>query len=449
MQTRTALLQAFVLIILTLCFGVELYAQPSIIPYADGLITPIGIQIDDQGRLWVGEHGTGQNDGRVSIITTDGEVHPFLVGLPSEEVGIGEIAGTNHLYFDGDGNLMIVQGEGTDSLSASILLVDTTGFVPGVSSQLDVDAVHTAHDIGSFVHESDEGFEESNPYALAVGPDDDLFIVDAAANAVIRRSSETGDLEVFATFPDVPNNTGVGPLMVDAVPTGIVFAEDRFYVGSLTGFPFASDAASVYEVDLDGNVSVFRDNLTTLVELTLDPRDGELVALQIGEFRQPPPAPPFEPGTGVVLKLRTDGSVDTLAAALNLPTGLRFSANGDLYVSSFTDGEILRVDAASTGIEDAPELPGPIAHFESYPNPFQSETRIIYALTAPSPIRISVVNVLGREVRLLHDAFAGTGTHEVLWDGRDDAGLRLTNGIYFYRISAPQGTATGMIVQMR
>ena len=74
----------------------------------------------------MGEQGTGNNDGRVSVITTDGRAFPFLVGLPSEILEVGP-SGTGHVYFDVNGDLLILQGEGSDSLSESILTIDPCG----------------------------------------------------------------------------------------------------------------------------------------------------------------------------------------------------------------------------------------------------------------------------------------------------------------------------------
>jgi hypothetical protein len=388
----------------------------------------------------VAEQGTASDDSRISVVSPDGQVYPFLEGLPSETNATGEVTGTNHPYFDDDGNLMIVQGEGTDPLSASLLLVDTTGFVPG-DAPLSPDDIHTAHDIGGFV--LDQGFAETNPYTLVPGPDGDLFVVDAAANAIIRRAASTGDLDVFATFSAVPNPTDIGPPMVDAVPTGIALADGRFYVGSLTGFPFANGAASIYEVDLDGNTSVFRDGLTTIVDVDVDPRDGELVVLQHAAFTPPPP---FVPSSGVVLKLRGDGGLDTLASGLNRPSGMRFSPSGDLYISMLTDGEIRRLEATATGADAMPERHGASFHVESYPNPFHVETRVRYELATPSPVVVTIVNVVGQEVRSLLRAFERAGTHDVVWDGRDDAGRRVPGGLYFVQIKWRSGVATKAVV---
>ncbi len=39
---------------------------------AGGLVKPIGLSVDERGQAWVTESGTGRNDARVSLVTTDG-----------------------------------------------------------------------------------------------------------------------------------------------------------------------------------------------------------------------------------------------------------------------------------------------------------------------------------------------------------------------------------------
>jgi len=50
---------------------------------------------------------------------------------------------------------------------------------------------------------------------------------------------------------------------------------------------------------------------------------------------------------------------------------------------------------------------------------------------------------------LLEGAFLEAGRHDLQIDGRSDAGTRLASGIYFYRIEAPDGAATGQFAIMK
>jgi hypothetical protein len=219
----------------------------------------------------------------------------------------------------------------------SVLYADLRG-VLFEDLPLDTSDVEVLADVGTFVLE-EQGFEASNPYALTGGPGGDLLIVDAAANAILRLDADTEELSVFATFEDVSNPTSVGPPTIDAVPTDIVASGNRFFVSALTGFPFPEGQARIYEVDAQGNVSVFQDGFTTLVDLAIDSRDGTLLALQHATFD---PQSGFQPQTGQLLE--TDGTaIDTLVSGLNLPSGMHTRLQGEVFISSLADGEILRV----------------------------------------------------------------------------------------------------------
>jgi hypothetical protein len=49
---------------------------------------------------------------------------------------------------------------------------------------------------------------------------------------------------------------------------------------------------------------------------------------------------------------------------------------------------------------------------------------------------LTVFNILGQQVRSLLDEHLQAGEHEVIWDGRSDAGVEVASGVYFYRLDA-------------
>ena len=67
----------------------------------------------------------------------------------------------------------------------------------------------------------------------------------------------------------------------------------------------------------------------------------------------------------------------------------------------------------------------------AYPNPFNPQTTIGYALPRAADVRLAVYDVLGRQVALLAEGFRPAGRHEAVFDG---AGL--ASGLYFYRLEA-------------
>jgi hypothetical protein len=74
----------------------------------------------------------------------------------------------------------------------------------------------------------------------------------------------------------------------------------------------------------------------------------------------------------------------------------------------------------------------------NHPNPFKRETVFVYVLTEYADrLSIKLYTVSGRLIRTLDDPTLATPDyHELEWDGRDDAGEEVANGVYFYRILA-------------
>jgi beta-glucanase (GH16 family) len=72
-----------------------------------------------------------------------------------------------------------------------------------------------------------------------------------------------------------------------------------------------------------------------------------------------------------------------------------------------------------------------------HPNPFNPATTISYDLPEPAVVRLTIHDLAGRLVRtLVAGAVVGEGRHEVVWNGRDDAGQIMAAGVYFYRLDA-------------
>ena len=91
-------------------------------------------------------------------------------------------------------------------------------------------------------------------------------------------------------------------------------------------------------------------------------------------------------------------------------------------------------------------LPSEVALGQNYPNPFNPSTLIPYQLSAPSPVRLEVFNVLGQRVATLVDGQQGAGAYVARWDGTDAAGRAAASGVYFYRLTVGHAHWTGKMV---
>ncbi|RYY66631.1 MAG: hypothetical protein EOO12_03655 [Chitinophagaceae bacterium] len=83
-----------------------------------------------------------------------------------------------------------------------------------------------------------------------------------------------------------------------------------------------------------------------------------------------------------------------------------------------------------------------ISNMLNYPNPFTTSTAFVFTLTGsevPQNIRIQVLTVTGKVVREitkeeLGPLHIGTNITEFKWDGTDQYGQKLANGVYLYRV---------------
>ncbi|MXX39314.1 MAG: T9SS type A sorting domain-containing protein, partial [Gemmatimonadetes bacterium] len=84
----------------------------------------------------------------------------------------------------------------------------------------------------------------------------------------------------------------------------------------------------------------------------------------------------------------------------------------------------------------------------NFPNPFNPETYISYQLAEPSEVTLTIYALNGQVVRHLVQAHQAAGAHEAYWDGRSAFGQPVASGVYFYRLTAGDFTATRkMLIQ--
>ena len=85
-----------------------------------------------------------------------------------------------------------------------------------------------------------------------------------------------------------------------------------------------------------------------------------------------------------------------------------------------------------------------ITHFYPYPNPFSSSVRFVFTLTGsnlPDQLFVQIMTISGRVVKEINlSEFGllriGNNISEYAWDGRDEFGDQLANGVYLYKVTA-------------
>jgi hypothetical protein len=87
--------------------------------------------------------------------------------------------------------------------------------------------------------------------------------------------------------------------------------------------------------------------------------------------------------------------------------------------------------------------------YQAYPNPFSSSTTISFNLPAEGRVSLIVYNVLGQAVRTVCDEQRPAGVHKIAWNGKDESGAKVSNGIYLYRLVANGQSQTKKVVVLR
>ncbi|MCL4703851.1 T9SS type A sorting domain-containing protein [bacterium] len=118
----------------------------------------------------------------------------------------------------------------------------------------------------------------------------------------------------------------------------------------------------------------------------------------------------------------------------------------DLFVWNRA-GELFfyRNESTVSVAERADEKPHSFKLYQSYPNPFNPEARIIFSVppnARQQRVVIKIFDITGRLVRVLFDREVASGRYEVIWDGRDVHNNELASGTYVYRLETDKNVIT-------
>jgi hypothetical protein len=99
-----------------------------------------------------------------------------------------------------------------------------------------------------------------------------------------------------------------------------------------------------------------------------------------------------------------------------------------------------------TEVPGEPTIPVEFNLEQNYPNPFNAATKIKYAVPNDTHVVLKIFNVLGQEVTTLVNENQVAGQKSVTWHGRDDSGVRVSSGVYFYHLESNQVRLTRKMV---
>ena len=86
---------------------------------------------------------------------------------------------------------------------------------------------------------------------------------------------------------------------------------------------------------------------------------------------------------------------------------------------------------------------------QNYPNPFNPRTVIQYEMPTQGRVTITIYDILGREVVRLVAAVQGPGYKTITWDAKNEVGLAVGAGLYFYQLKTAAYVNTKKMILVR
>ncbi len=103
-----------------------------------------------------------------------------------------------------------------------------------------------------------------------------------------------------------------------------------------------------------------------------------------------------------------------------------------------------RIFPTMSVVEDGASSPATFQLGQNYPNPFNPSTTIRYQVGVDSHVRLSIFDLLGREVAVLVNLREAPGAYSVTWNA-----WGFPSGIYFYKLTAGDFTVTKRLALIR
>ncbi len=83
------------------------------------------------------------------------------------------------------------------------------------------------------------------------------------------------------------------------------------------------------------------------------------------------------------------------------------------------------------------------------PNPVKDNAEIYYQIGSPGIMHLSLYDITGRRVKSFINGYFEQGYYKLVWDGTDDSGRRLSEGVYFIRLDNQAGSLTQKVIIIR
>ncbi len=270
------------------------------------------------------------------------------------------------------------------------------------------------------------------------------------AQAVLDYAVGLDPIPEIDPLPWIPNRITAADLDQDNLITShdayLTWAYSWGYIPpALGGNPVVPSAPAVTFSHMDG-----------LLVLTVDPAlqlmsfDMKIVSNDVTELTQ------VVWGDGVESSLisvnYTDMHIGFVKYHCNVfnQLSLGFNAEGLLHITLRMNGVVQSyvVHTTTSTTDDYISTPQ-FTVSQNYPNPFNPKTSIRFSIPSDDVVTLHIFNTKGQLVNTLVDEHLRKGTYVYDWFGEDKSGVRVTSGLYFYRLSTTKQSRTMKMVLLK
>ncbi len=324
---------------------------------------------------------------------------------------------------------------------------------------------------GTFVYVPDPGYlgDDSFEYIVDLIPLQELtFVENASLDLVAKVSLALGndtDSEIVQIVGTVRADIGPVGNPVERVQLVDLSVRNRDPVGLKFNYPFSTLRINVDADSLQLRLNSYGPPTTTLPPLGQFSQTGNKLGLDAvvklqgtGLLTGQVPSDPqnLTTETDIDLSGFVINQNDTITLILNVDSQNQFDLDGNAVEMGLT-GQLSatgpHLPGSSSGAETVnlrvisptaiaeTGIPGPFRLLGLYPNPITTTATIEYELERPTDVRISIYDILGREVDTLPAGLQRTGRQSITWDASN-----LSRGIYLLRITTETQTHTRPVV---
>ena len=401
------------------------------------------------GNIYIFDHAglktifnSSGGDGYVTSTPSLGDID----GDGLDEIVFGQYNTPKYLYaINGDGsNVAGFPVSLDEKVQRGVALADFNGngkmdIVVGTDDEF----IHLIHDDGTIAWSYETGGDirvaptvleltTGEKIVLAGSKDDNFYALNS--DGTIRFMVETDD--DIATEASVVDIDGLGPI--------IFFASGDFvYAVESDGTSFGNWPMNIGEEVISSITFASVDGYSWPLVMFGDDSGQAHIYTMDGEAYDNFPIVfsfPFK-GSPTILDTDGDGDLEFILGSTQTLTNIDIKETGNvtgLWNTHRADMQrsgyyLSTVNALSVG-DDIENYE--FALYDAYPNPFNPSTTIGYEVPYSMLISLNVYDISGRLVRKLDNGFKNTGIHSVIWDGKDNFGNTVSNGLYVYRLDS-------------